>query len=397
MSTHPVQQPAGPPPTSPRNGLEDLPSTRSVLRVVFIVLLVIAVVAIVRLLWQPLSWIVIATFLAVALAGPVNLLNRHMRRGLAIAVVYSALILIPIGIAAAILPPLVNQGVEFVNHLPKYSSDLRNEVQKNPKLERLNRKFGITDKLNKLATDAPSRIGEAATVVRDLGASIISSIFAGLTIFVLSIFMVARGRQWIESLLRLRAGPHADAAAVALERIAGAVANYIAGAVIQATVAAVTAFIVLTALGVPFAGALAVLVGLFDLLPLVGATIAAVFVGIVTLFNNFPADTIIWAVFAVAYQQFENYVIQPQIQKRAVQLEPFIVLVSVLFGATLFGIVGAILAIPFAASVQIAVQEWWRFRTAENLVVVHEERHEHPPDEPGPGPPADGAPDSAPS
>ena len=397
MSTHPVQQPAGPPPTSPRNGLEDLPSTRSVLRVVFIVLLVIAVVAIVRLLWQPLSWIVIATFLAVALAGPVNLLNRHMRRGLAIAVVYSALILIPIGIAAAILPPLVNQGVEFVNHLPKYSSDLRNEVQKNPKLERLNRKFGITDKLNKLATDAPNRIGEAATVVRDLGASIISSIFAGLTIFVLSIFMVARGRQWIESLLRLRAGPHADAAAVALERIAGAVANYIAGAVIQATVAAVTAFIVLTALGVPFAGALAVLVGLFDLLPLVGATIAAVFVGIVTLFNNFPADTIIWAVFAVAYQQFENYVIQPQIQKRAVQLEPFIVLVSVLFGATLFGIVGAILAIPFAASVQIAVQEWWRFRTAENLVVVHEERHEHPPDEPGPGPPADGAPDSAPS
>ncbi len=390
MTSLPVQPPAGSPPSRPRNPFDDFPSTRSVLRVVVIVLAVVAVVAVVRLLWQPLSWIVIASFLAVALSGPVNLLHRHMRRGLAIAIVYLALLLIPIGIAAAILPPLITQGVEFVNKLPKYSTDLRNQVEKNPKLARLNRKFGITDQLTKLASDAPSKIGEAATVVRDFGGAIIGSIFAGFTIFVLSIFMVARGRDWIEGLLRLRGGRQADAAAVALERIGNAVGNYIAGAVVQATVAATSAFIVLTALGVPFAGALAVMVGLFDLLPLVGATIAAVFVGVVTLFNDFPADTIIWAIFAIAYQQFENYVIQPQIQKRAVELEPFIVLVSVLFGAQLFGVIGAILAIPFAASVQIAVQEWWRFRTAESLVIVHEERHEHPP-EPPPGD-ADAAP-----
>ncbi len=382
MTSLPVQPPPGSPPRVPRTPFDDFPSTRSVLRVVFVVLAVILVVAVVRILWQPLSWIVIASFLAVALSGPVNLLHRHMRRGAAIAVVYLSLLLIPIGVAAAILPPLISQGVEFVNNLPKYSTDLRNQVEKNPKLAKINRKFGITDQLTKLASDAPSKIGEAATVVRDLGGAIISSIFAGFTIFVLSIFMVARGRDWIEGLLRLRGGRQAEAAAVALERIGNAVGNYIAGAVVQATLAAVAAFIVLTALGVPFAGALAVFVGLFDLLPLVGATIAAVFVGIVTVFNDFPADTIIWAIFAIAYQQFENYVIQPQIQKRAVELEPFIVLVSVLFGAELFGVIGAILAIPFAASVQIAVQEWWRFRTAEDLVVVHEERHEHPPDPP---------------
>ena len=70
-----------------------------------------------------------------------------------------------------------------------------------------------------------------------------------------------------------------------------------------------------------------------DLIPLVGATLAAVLIGVVTLFNDFPGDTIIWAIFAVGYQQFENYVIQPQIQKRAVELEPFVILVSVLFGA----------------------------------------------------------------
>ena len=120
----------------------------------------------------------------------------------------------------------------------------------------------------------------------------------------------------------------------------------------------------LTSLGVPFAGALAVIGGILDLIPLVGATIAAFVVGLVTLFTDFPTATIVWVVFALAYQQFENYVIQPQIQKRAVELEPFIVLVSVLFGGALFGIVGALLAIPIAATIQISVQEWWRYRIA---------------------------------
>ena len=124
----------------------------------------------------------------------------------------------------------------------------------------------------------------------------------------------------------------------------------------------ITTFLVLTILGVPFAAPLAVLSALFDLIPLVGATIAAIVVGIVTLFTDFPTATIIWAIWAIIYQQIENTVIQPQIQKRAVDIHPFAVLVSVLFGSTLFGIGGALLAIPFAASIQIAVIEWWRFR-----------------------------------
>jgi predicted PurR-regulated permease PerM len=103
-------------------------------------------------------------------------------------------------------------------------------------------------------------------------------------------------------------------------------------------------------------------VGFADLIPLVGATIAAVLVAIVTLFADFPIDTIIWVIWAIAYQQIENAVIQPQIQRRAVDVNPFIVLVSVLFGSTLFGILGALLAIPIAASVQIAAFEWWQFR-----------------------------------
>ena len=111
-----------------------------------------------------------------------------------------------------------------------------------------------------------------------------------------------------------------------------------------------------------FAGVLALIVFFFDLIPVVGATIGAALIAIVMLFVNFPVGVIIWVVWAIAYQQIENYVIQPQIQKRAVQVEPFIVLVAVLFGSTLFGVLGAVLAIPTAATLQIVWREYRDYR-----------------------------------
>ena len=344
----------------PPAAADEVPTARSVLRVVTIVLLVIGALVLVRLLWQPITWLVIATFLAIALSGPVNLLARRMRRGYAITIVYLALTLAPIALGILIVPPMIRQGVEFVNKLPAYSRDFEDYVNRNKRLAKIDKDFEITAKLRKEATKAPTHIGEAAGALRDVGATIVSSLFAGFTIIVLSLFMVARGRSWVDAAVDLRGGHEHDALKRALDRIGIAVGNYVGGAAVQATVAGTSAFLMLTILGVPFAAPLAILVALFDLLPLVGATIAAVFVGLVTLFNDFPTATIIWAIFAMAYQQFENYVIQPQIQKRAVELQPFVTLVSVLFGGTLFGIFGAILAVPTAATIQIGFQEWMR-------------------------------------
>ena len=125
-----------------------------------------------------------------------------------------------------------------------------------------------------------------------------------------------------------------------------AVSSYVGGALAQATIAGIVAFIVLQILGVPAPLALAVIVAMLDLIPLLGATIGAFIVGIVTLFTDFPTVTIIWIVFAIAYQQFENYVIQPRIQSRAVQLDPFVIVVAAIFGGTLLGIVGALSGDP---------------------------------------------------
>ncbi len=102
------------------------------------------------------------------------------------------------------------------------------------------------------------------------------------------------------------------------------------------------------------------------------------------LFVNFPVALIVWIIFAVVYQQVQNYVIQPQIQRRAVAVEPFVILVAVLFGSTLFGVLGALLAIPTAASLQIAVREFLDYRRSIALGV------EGPTDLPPPPGPAPG-------
>jgi predicted PurR-regulated permease PerM len=338
------------------------PSARAILRTVLIVVLVVLTLYVIYLLRGPISWLVIAAFLAVAMSGPVNLLQRKMRRGLAIAVAYLILIMVPIGIGVALIPSLVSQAEDLAQDIPEYAQDVTDFVNENETLSDINEKYNITGELENVAQDLPSRIGDAAGILSDIGVGLVNSIFATVTILILSIFMVGGGPRWIESFLRTQRPDHAERIGNALRHMARTVGNYIGGAILQATIAAVAAFIVLEILGAPFAAPLALIIFFFDLIPVVGATIAAVIVGVVMLFVNFPTGLIIWIIYAIVYQQVENYVIQPRIQSRATEIEPFIVLVAVLFGSTLFGVIGAILAIPTAATIQIAVRELIAYR-----------------------------------
>jgi predicted PurR-regulated permease PerM len=361
---------------------------RTIARTVLVVVLVVLALYVVYLLRTPLSWIVIAAFVAIALSGPVNLLNRHMPRGLAILIAYLALILVPIGLAALIVPPLVREISNLVDNAPRYVDDAQHWFNHNHTLHKLDQQYHIGANLQRKARQLPQHLGDAASTLSDVGTTIVGSLFQALNIFVLSIFMVAGGRRWLERALTLARPEHAPRIERAADRIAAAVGNYVGGALLQALIAGVTAFLVLSVLGVPFAAPLAVVVALFDLIPLVGATLASVLVGIVTVFHNFPLDTIVWTIFTIAYQQIENNVIQPQIQRRAVEIHPFAVLVSVLCGATLFGIVGALLAIPFAASVQIALREWWEYRQSIAVELPPGVERPDPPDLPEGEPPA---------
>jgi predicted PurR-regulated permease PerM len=372
---------AAPSPIVPEPG--HIVTTRTVLRVVLVVVTVILTLYLIYLLRRPLTWIFIAGFLAVALAGPVNVLARYMRRGFAIAIVYIALILIPFALGALLIPPIVEQANNLINNLPQYVNDLQDFVQRNDRLRQLEEDYNITAELQKQASTLPGRVGDAAGILSDIGLGLVNSVFAGVSILVLSLFMIGSGRSWLAWIAK-RQGPHRDEWLNRLfDRIGNAVGNYVAGALGQALVAALLAYVVLRILGVPYAGSLAVIIFLLDLVPLVGATLGAIIVGIITLFNDFPTSTVVWTLWSIVYQQVENNVIQPRIQARAVQVHPFVVLTSVLFGSTLFGVIGALLAIPVAAAIQISIHEYNAFRNPPEIGAI-----QAPPDEP----PSDGEP-----
>jgi predicted PurR-regulated permease PerM len=105
-----------------------------------------------------------------------------------------------------------------------------------------------------------------------------------------------------------------------------------------------------------------VLVAFLDLIPLVGATIGSVFVALVTLFVDFPTATIVWLIVTIVYQQAENHIVQPIVYRQTVDVRPLVVIVSILIGASLLGVLGALVAIPVAATVQIVLRDWWARR-----------------------------------
>lgn len=359
----------------------DGPPVRSILRVVVTVVLSAFALYLIYLLRTPISWLFFATFLAVAVSAPVNLLSRRMPRGVAVALVYFGLILFPVVIGSILVPPAVEATSNLVQEFPGYVSDLNQTVQENETLSNLNEDFDLVGKLEDAAKDAAGSLDDVAGTLASLGAGLVGSLFAVFTIVVMSIFMVGRGRAWTDAVLARRPPEEAAALRRALDRMAIAVSSYVGGALLQATVAGFFAFVVLSILGVPAPLALAVLIALLDLIPLIGATLGAFLVALVTLFTDFPTATIIWVIFAIAYQQFENYVVQPRIQSRAVQLDPFIIVVAAIFGGTLLGIVGALIAIPSAAAMQIAVREWLLFRRG-GIEAVEADDGERPADPP---------------
>ena len=355
-------------------------SVRNIVRIVLTVVCVVLVLYLLYLLRRPISWLLVSTFLAVALSPIVNRLNRRMKRGFAITLTYLGLLLVPILLIALIVPPLITEANDFAENVPQYADDITEFVQDNERLRNLNEDYDITGKLEEEAGKLPERLGGAAGTLRDIGFGIVNSLFALLTILVMTAFLISNGPRWRDQLLASRPPEQRRQLRRSLEHIGSAVSGYVAGAMTIATIAGIATFIVLSVLGVPFSGPLAVMAGLLSLIPLVGATIAAVLIGLVTLFEDFPTTTIIWAVWAIVYQQIENNLIQPQIQKRTVNVHPFVTIVAVLFGATLLGVLGAIVAIPVAASIQILIREYVDLRT------LSMRPHEPPP------PPAEPAP-----
>src|SRR4051794_17028953 len=224
-----------------------------------IVVSIVLLLYLIYLLRKPIGWVCIAVFLAVALSAPVRALERYMRRGFAIAIGYMALLAVPILRAALIVPPFVREANNAAHDAPRYAGDLTDYVEKNRTLRKLNKDYDITDKLQKEAGKLPSKLGGAAKTLRDVGVGVVNSVFALVTILILTAFLLGSGPLWVDRLLQLQPPDRRERMQRALQHMARAVGGYVAGVLLQATIAGVLTYILLTILGVPFRAPLAVL------------------------------------------------------------------------------------------------------------------------------------------
>jgi len=192
--------------------------------------------------------------------------------------------------------------------------------------------------------------------VLGVGKVLLSGLFNIITVLILTLYFVSAFDRIKSFGYRLVPRPRRARAILIGDEILGRVGGYVAGAVVIAVIAGVTSLIWLSALGVPYPLALALLVAITDLIPLVGATIGAVIVTAVAFFVSWPVG-VATLIFYLIYQQVENYVIYPRVMKRSVDVSPAAAIVSVLIGGALLGVVGALLAIPMCAATQLIMKE----------------------------------------
>jgi predicted PurR-regulated permease PerM len=341
-------------------------TTRQITRVFFTVAALAVFVYVLYVVRAVVVLVFVAGFLAIALGPPVDFLQRlGMRRGLAILAVYLAIAAAIFGVGLLVVPPVVDQVNGLSKNIPSYVQDLR----KSKTFRKYDDKYHISKKLNAQAAKLPSKLGSAASTLQDVTVGVFGALVKLVTVLTMTFFLLLDGGRLVGWLLRIRGPTEEERLRKLFHDVYRSTAGYVAGNLIISVIAGVTTYITLTVLGVPFAAPLSVLMAFLDLIPLVGATIGGVVIGIVTAFHDFPTATIIWVIVFIVYQQIENNVLQPVVYRRTVDVSPLIVIVAILVGSTLLGVLGALVAIPVAAAVQIVIRDIWARREPSIAVV----------------------------
>jgi predicted PurR-regulated permease PerM len=303
---------------------------------------------------QVLILLVVAAFLAIGLNPLVELLTRHrFSRRMAVVTISFGFVAFLGGFAAAIVPPIANQATQLTEKLPDYVQRLEKD---NGQLGDLIRKYKVREKV----TDAVQNGGGLKVFggVIGIGKAVLSALFSFFTVLILTLYLLSNYPRIKQGAYRLVPRSRRPRVGLLSDEILSRVGGYVLGNLLTSLVIFVVTLIFLAAVGVPYPVAIAMFVGLMDLVPLVGATIGGAVTVAIAFFTSVPVG-IITAVFYVLYQQFENYVLVPRVMKRTVDVSPLATILAALIGGTLLGIVGALLAIPVAAAIQLIGSEVW--------------------------------------
>jgi predicted PurR-regulated permease PerM len=297
--------------------------------------------------------ILIALFIAVSLDPAVRqLARRGMRRGVAVTLIFLLFFALAAAFFISVIPPLVTQFGNLVDDLPGYLTSLQG---RSSQFRELNDRYNISDQLQGLVGTLPSRLGSGLLGVTG---RVFGAVFNGLTVLVFTVYFMADMPRIRSGIVRLFPVPRRPRARQVVDLVVDKVGGYMIGNIIISLIAGVVAFIAFTILGVDFAVPLAFVVAICDLIPMIGATLGAVIGVTVALFTtDLWPTTILVAAFFLAYQQLENYLIAPRVLKTTVELGAAAVLIAGLVGATVLGLVGALMAIPVAAAFNVLLNE----------------------------------------
>jgi predicted PurR-regulated permease PerM len=289
--------------------------------------------------------------------------RRGMGRGKAALLVFFLIVLAVSVIVIWVVTPLWDQVKGLVNDIPGYIDDLKDE----PAFKQLHENTDAVNKAQAVAKDAAKAIPEAASALLGITGSLVGTALSAVTMVFLTLFLLIGLPDFKRAALNMLPPREAERVARTLDEVTRTISYSLLGnlaiSVIAGTVVGVTAVII----GAPFPVVLAVIVGLFDLIPQVGSMIAAIIVVSITLAGAGVVPAAILAIVILVYQQVENYMIQPVVYRQAIELSGFATIAVVMVGGALMGVIGAILAVPVAGSLKVIFRE---------VTAAHRERME---------------------
>jgi len=312
-----------------------------------------ALVALTLLSLGTLISIFLAAVIALGLDPVVGaLVRRGWNRGRASVLVFFGVFVSVFALVLVTAGPVWNEIVEFVHSLPQ----LWDQMQQQEWFKTLTSTAGADDTIRNVLKDLAAGLPEAASALLGAAGGVFGSILSLVTLTFLSLFLLMERpsiTNWLFGFTR----PETDTrwrpvVEHSIQAVSTSLIGNIAISVVAATVAGVSAWI----FGLPFPIVLAVITGLLDLIPQVGATIAAVILTLVALTVSTPA-AVAMVIIQLIYQQVENYIVYPIVYRKAVELTAFTTIVSVLIASSILGVAGAILAVPFAAVIKTVMRE----------------------------------------
>jgi predicted PurR-regulated permease PerM len=295
--------------------------------------------------------------------------RRGMGRAKAALIVFGLLFLIGSLLVIWAAVPLWNEVRHLADDLPSYVDDLEDE----PLFEELHENTDVTSKAEDLAKNIANAIPVAATALLGITGALVGSALSVVTLVFLTLFLLIGLPDLKRGALALLAPQEAARVDRLMNEVTETISYSLLGNLAISLIAGTVVGVVAVIIGAPFPIVLALIVGLFDLIPQIGSMIAAIIVVLITLAGSGVVDAVILLLVILVYQQIENYVIQPLVYRKAVSLSGFATIAVVLAGGALLGVIGAILAVPVAASIKVVLADLTAARRARMAALKGEQ------------------------